>query len=172
MKTKRAGLRTVLRKIEQPADRSSLFHWMVEHHDQLLARANEARLVWADLCATFTELGLTNRDGQPASQKIARLTWYRARKVVADKQVRAARKAATGLAPRSLMPSASPRARTPIEHMRSSRSEAPAINTPSPIPLPKAGSDTSTRAGGLISDEQVAAKKARMMRTLAERSGR
>lgn len=172
MKTKRAGLRAVLRKIEQPADRSSLFHWMVEHHDELLARANEARLVWVDLCATFAELGLTNRDGQPASQKTARLTWYRARKAVAEKRTRTARAALTGLSPRSLMPSASPRARTPIETTRSSSSAAPATNTPSAIPLPTTRSDAPAGAGGPISDEQVAAKKARLMRTLAERSGR
>ena len=172
MKTKRSGTRAVLRKLDQSADHSTLFHWMVEHHDNMVARANGGRMRWTDLCVTFASLGLTTREGEPPDEMNARQTWYRVRKDVAQKRANATRAALTGLAPRSLMPSASPRARTPIENTRSPSSAAPAINTPSTIPLPKAGSDTPTGAGGLISDEQVAAKKARMMRTLAERSGR
>ena len=170
MKTKRAGLRAILRKIEQPADRSSLFHWMVEHHDELLATANEARLAWADLCASFTELGLTNRDGQPASQKTARLTWYRARKVVADKQARAARKVATGLSPRSLMPSASPRSRTPLEITRLVSSQAPPVGSQPSSSV--AVQSPPHNEGGPISEDAAKAKIARLRRTLEERSGR
>ena len=172
MKTKRAGVRAVLKQVRQRPDRSSLFHWMVQHHDQMLAEADGGKLIWPELCVTFAALGLTNQKGAPANEPTARKTWERARKEVAEKRTRSARAALTGLSPRSLMPSASPRTRTPIETTRSSSSTAPATNTPSAIPLPTAGSDAPTGAGGPISDEQVAAKKARLMRTLAERSGR
>lgn len=127
--TKRASLATILRKVERPADRSALFHWMVEHHDKLLAAGNGARLVWADLCVSFAEMGLTCRTGQPATPAVARLTWYRARKLVAQRQAAAQRRALTGLAPRSLMPSASPRARTPIENTKTSAATEPALST-------------------------------------------
>jgi len=172
MKTKRAGTRAVLQKLGQSADHSTLFHWMVEHHDSMVASANGGRIRWTDLCVTFTQLGLKTREGEPPDERNSRQTWYRVRKVVAEKRARTARAALTGLAPRSLMPSASPRARTPIETTRPSSSAAPTIGTPLAIPLPRTGSDAPTGAGGPISDEQVAAKKARMMRTLAERSGR
>jgi hypothetical protein len=172
MKIKRAGVRTILKQIAQRGDRSVLFHWMVEHHDEILDRAKGGKLIWGKLCVKFREHGLTNQLGQPVSERTARETWYQVRKVVAQRRADAERLAATGLAPRSLMPSASPRARTPIEHTRSPSSTAPATDTPSAIPLPNTGSDAPASAGGRISAEQAAAKKARLMRTLAERSGR
>jgi len=172
MKTKRTGVRALLKQVRQRPDRSSLFHWMVQHHDQMLAEADGGKLIWPELCVTFASLGLTNQKGEPANEPTARKTWERARKEVAEKRIRTARTAMTGPAPRSLMPSASSRARVPIETTRSSSSTAPTTSTPSTIPLPTARSDTPAGAGGSISDEQVAAKKARLMRTLAERSGR
>jgi hypothetical protein len=172
MKTKRAGVRSILNQVRQRDDRSSLFHFMVKHHDRLVAEAAGGKFIWPKLCLTFAALGLTNQKGEPANEETARKTWQRARREVAEKRTRVARAALTGLAPRSLMPSASPRARTPIENTRSPSSTAPATDNPSAIPLPNAGSDTSASAGGRISAEQAAAKKARLMRTLAERSGR
>jgi len=41
MRTKRAGVNAVLTQIEQSADRSTLFYWMVEHHDEMLAKASK-----------------------------------------------------------------------------------------------------------------------------------
>jgi hypothetical protein len=172
MKTKRAGVRSILNQVRQRDDRSSLFHFMVEHHDRLVGEAAGGKFIWPKLCLTFAALGLTNQKGEPTNEETARKTWQRARREVAEKRTRVARAALTGLAPRSLMPSASPGARTPIENTRLPSSTAPETNTASAIPLPNIGSDASARAGGPISDEQVAAKKARMMRTLAERSGR
>lgn len=155
--TKHSGLKAILRKIERPADRSPLFHWMVEHHDELIAAANGARLIWADLCASFTALGLTCRTGQPATPAVARTTWYRARKLVAQRQARAQRKALTGMAPRSLMPSASPRARTPIE----------TIPTPAPSAERTVGPDGRIR----LTDAEVQVKMDRLRKTMMERSG-
>ena len=172
MKIKRAGVRTILKQIAQRGDRSVLFHWMVEHHDEMLDRAKGGKLIWGELCVTFREHGLTNQLGQPVSERTARETWYQVRKVVAQRRADAERLAATGLAPRSLMPSASPRARTPIEYTRSSSSAAPTTSTPSTIPLPSNGRGTPTDAGGSVSDEEVEARMARLRRTLEERSGR
>ena len=159
--TKHPGLAAILRKIERPADRSTLFHWMVEHHDKLTAAAGGGRLVWADLCASFTAMGLTCRTGQPATPAVARTTWYRARQFVAAKKAQAQRQALLGPAARSLMPSASPRARTPIERTFAA-----------PIPLPGMGADSSVAPRKLLSAEEVQAKRDRLRRVMAERSGR
>ena len=152
--TNRTGLAAILRKIEHPADRSTLFHWMVEHHDELTASADGARLVWADLCASFADMGLTCRTGQPATPAVARMTWYRARKFVAHKRLLAQRQALTGLAPRSLMPSASPRPRTPIEKT------SPAVTAERTV-----GPDGRVR----LTDAEVRAKMDRLRKTMAER---
>ncbi len=125
MKTKRSGSRAILKQVEQRGDRSPLFHWMVEHHDEMLAKAKGGKLIWVELCVAFREHGLTNRLGLPASERTTREVWYQARKAVAQQRADAARQKATGLAPRSLMPSASPRPRTPIEITRPVSSQAP-----------------------------------------------
>ncbi len=129
---------------------------MVEHHDDLTAAANGARLVWADLCASFADMGLTCRTGQPATPDVARMTWYRARKLVAQRQAAAQRRALTGLAPRSLMPSASPRDRVPIERTRPTAAVEATV-----------GPDGRRR----LTDEEVQAKLDRLRKTMAERSG-
>ncbi len=73
MKIKRAGVRTILKQIAQRGDRSFLFHWMVEHHDEMLDRAKGGKLIWGELCVTFREHGLTNQLGQPCrSERPAR----------------------------------------------------------------------------------------------------
>lgn len=76
-------IKTVLSEIANGDDRSSLFWWLVEHHDEIMAAANGRRMQWRRLCARFAELGLTDRTGKPATEKLARLTWFRARQEVA-----------------------------------------------------------------------------------------
>ncbi len=129
----------------------------MEHHDELTAAANGARLLWADLCASFAEMGLTCRTGQPASPAVARMTWYRARRLVAQRQVAAQRRALTGLVPRSLMPSASPRDRVPIETTR----------PPTAAVEVTVGPDGRRR----LTDAEVQVKLDRLRKTMAERSG-
>jgi hypothetical protein len=82
----------VLREITHSADRSSLFWWMVENHDELANAANGRRLQWTRLCAQFAELGLTDANGNPASEWTARKTWERARRAVAKARELAAAK--------------------------------------------------------------------------------
>ena len=92
MSRNRKGLRAVLREITQSADRSSLFWWMVEHHDELKTTASGRRLQWAALCTRFAELSLTDINGKPASPRTARETWLRARRAVEEANRRLAAK--------------------------------------------------------------------------------
>ncbi len=83
MSKRTKGLRTVLREITHSAERSPLFWWMVENHDELAAAAAQRRLRWPRLCARFAELKLTDVTGKVASERTARATWGRARREVA-----------------------------------------------------------------------------------------
>jgi hypothetical protein len=92
MSNDRKGLRAVLREIAHSAERSPLFWWMVEHHDQLAQAADGRRLRWKQLCERFAGLGLTDVNGKVASERTARATWARARRAVAEARERAAAK--------------------------------------------------------------------------------
>ncbi len=157
MKTKRAGVKTILAQIDQSADRSSLFYWMVAHHDELVVRAKGRKLRWVELCVTFGTLGLTNRQGEIATEQAARQTWYRVRKEVARQRAYVAAKVATGPSPRSLLPSAVPATWRPT----------PVIPSPPPAsvasPTPGAGPQVSANAAETL---------ARLRRHVNERSGR
>lgn len=64
----------------RPGNRSPLFWWMVEHHNEVVASLEGRRMNWKALCARFAELGLTDLTGTPATERSARQTWGRARK--------------------------------------------------------------------------------------------
>jgi hypothetical protein len=57
---------------------------MVENHDELANAASGRRLQWTRLCARFAEVGLTDANGNPASERTARKTWERVRRAVAE----------------------------------------------------------------------------------------
>ena len=170
MKTKRAGVKAILTQVGQSADRSSLFHWMVEHHDELLANAKGRKMNWIELCVSFGTLGLTNQQGEIATERTARETWYRARKEVARLRAYAARQAATGFSGRSSLPSAAPVGRQPTPLPQSTAPLASAVkpqpNTPNSI------GDTMRGVEGPVSEEVAKARVAELRRTLEERSGR
>jgi hypothetical protein len=90
MSNDRKGLRAVLQEIARSAERSPLFWWMVEHHDELAQAAEGRRLRWKQLCECFAGLGLTDVNGRVASERTARATWARARRAVAETRERAA----------------------------------------------------------------------------------
>jgi len=169
MKTKRAGVRAILTQIEQSADRSSLFHWMVEHHDELLAKAKGRKMRWVELSVTFGRLGLTNQQGEIATERTARETWYRARKEVARLHGYAARRAATGLSGRRLLPSAAPASWQPTPTPQGSTSSAGQS-------LPAGVSGEGTLAPAQHSGEPGMtvgqARLAALRQALNERSGR
>ena len=77
------GLRGVVREITHGANRSSLFWWMVENHDQLASAVGGRHLQWTRLCARFAKLGLTDANGHAPSEQTARKTWQRVRRAVA-----------------------------------------------------------------------------------------
>lgn len=90
MAKKQKALRVILREITYSADRSSLFWWMVENHAELVAASAGRRLQWRPLCDRFARLGLTDHSGQVASERTARATWERARRVIAETRKREA----------------------------------------------------------------------------------
>ena len=92
MSRNRKGLRAVLREITYSADRSALFWWMVEHHDELAQAAQGRRLRWKPLCERFAALGLTDVKGRVPSERTARATWGRARRAVGEAYAQAATK--------------------------------------------------------------------------------
>ena len=169
MKTKRAGVRAILIQIEQSADRSSLFHWMVEHHDELLAKAKGRKLRWVELCVTFGKLGLTNQQGEIATERTARETWYRARKEVARLHSYAARKAATGLSSRRLLPSAAPASWQPTPNTQSSR---PSAGQSLPTGVSGEGTTVPVQPSGETGMTVGQARLAALRQALNERSGR
>jgi hypothetical protein len=77
------GLRGVVREITHGANRSSLFWWMVENHDQLASAVGGRRLQWTRLCARFAKLDLTDANSHAPSEQTARKTWQRVRRAVA-----------------------------------------------------------------------------------------
>lgn len=212
MMTKRSALKAVLGDIKRPPDRSALFYWLVDHHDELATASRARPMPWGSLCARFQSLGLTNRDGNPVTEETARKTWRRARAFVARQQTAetALREAeAYGRATGSPSPVRHP-SRVAVHWQPTPASQVPAHAAP-PQPLPAAAqterpgllarigrsvldrsnrpveqpgkaADASLAAdltssdlpkeGGPLTPEQVKAMKARLQRTLDERSGR
>jgi hypothetical protein len=74
----------ILQEVARGGDRSSLFWFLVKHHDELLGQAEGKRFQWEALCERFAQHGLTDARGETANPKTARQTWLRARKAVAE----------------------------------------------------------------------------------------
>lgn len=169
-------------KIEQSADRSTLFYWMVEQHDGMLAKAKGRKLRWVELCTTFETLGLTNQHGEVASVRTARETWYQARKYVALDRSHAASLAATGFVPRQPAAPVSVRSRAPSswrpeQVLAQNPPNTAEVTGAGPMPDPQSvprDSSPSTMPGvaGPVSDDVVEARMAAFRRELDERSGR
>jgi len=104
------GRDAILKKIARPKTRSALFWWLFDNHDIVRRTANGNRLAWEELCSSFAEQGITDRNGRPPSPATARKTWQRVRKErarldarrTAEEAAQAARRAAD---PRNKMPS-------------------------------------------------------------------
>jgi hypothetical protein len=81
-------LQAILEEVARGGERSSLFWFLVKHHDELLRQAEGKRLRWHALCERFAQHGLTDARGEVATTKTARQTWLRARKAVAEAKKR------------------------------------------------------------------------------------
>jgi hypothetical protein len=84
----RRQTKAILKAIARGEDRSSLFWWMVEHHDEILAAAEGRRIQWGTFCAEATRLGLTDTKGKPPTTRNARETWRQARRAVEEARER------------------------------------------------------------------------------------
>jgi hypothetical protein len=153
--------------VERNKLRSSLFRWMVKHHDEWVQRWNGQKIDWRTSCEELTELGLTDTRGRPATERNARETWLQARKFVA-----ANRKAAAAQPPRAGYPS------------RIDKEWRPANAPPPAAPLAPAGVPAVWSPGPqnqLLAVRKTApeekkpfdpkAQKARLRRIIDERTG-
>jgi hypothetical protein len=100
----------ILAQVERPYERSSLFEWLMTHHDEMVAAADGRRIEWSRLCGEFAKVGLTGADRKPANAATARKTWQRVRKEHARIEAlraaeRAERERRTATNPRRDMPS-------------------------------------------------------------------
>jgi hypothetical protein len=83
MTRRKRDTRALLKLIEHSEERSPLFWWMVEHHDDMLATAHGKRIRWAPVCLKLAALGLVDTRGLAPTERNARETWLQARKAVA-----------------------------------------------------------------------------------------
>jgi hypothetical protein len=96
----RAGS-AILAQVERPYERSSLFEWLMTHHDEMVAAADGRRIEWSRLCGEFAKVGLTGADRKPANAATARETWQRVRKEHARIARGVPRRTRVGTCPRS-----------------------------------------------------------------------
>ena len=120
MGKKRPGLGAILRNVARGPERSSLFYYLYDNHDDIARAAAGRRIRWEPLVADFKDLDLTDGAGKPATAETARKTWLKVRQEILKQ--RALR--ATGM--------------LPIAGSR--RPKAPAGWVPSGIPQPNAPS--------------------------------
>jgi hypothetical protein len=88
METDRKHLDQVLATLRRNGKRSTLFHWLAEHHDELLEAIAGERIDWQTAADCFKEAGLTDATGRPATPQGARASWYKVRRLVATRRER------------------------------------------------------------------------------------
>lgn len=86
MGTNKRGLRAILKAIEHGPERSSLFWYMLDNHEDLARAAARTRIRWAPLAQQFAALGLLDGDGKTPTAENARRTWWNFRKEVAKRK--------------------------------------------------------------------------------------
>ena len=69
----------VLENIARPKNRSPLFWWMLERHDEIVEFAVGWWMDWKGFIAGATELGITDTLGRPVKERNARETWRQVR---------------------------------------------------------------------------------------------
>jgi len=109
MATDREHLQLILRDLARSEERSPLFYWLLEHHDQIIAAQEGKRIRWAKMVARLGAAGLTDVTGKAATARTARETWYRVRKVIAGR-----RSDQHGPRPAATMPSKLPKSARPL----------------------------------------------------------
>lgn len=97
MSSKRAGLGVILKAVARGPERSLLFYYLYDNHDDIVRAAMGRRIRWEHLAARLHDLALLDGAGQRPTAKTTRKTWWKVRKeVVKQRTLRS-----TGMLPRS-----------------------------------------------------------------------
>ena len=110
MQTRTRGASVILSRVEKPYERSTLFEWLLTHHDEMVAAAGGRRIEWIVFAPTFVTRGLPVATGGADQCRTARMTWWRVRKEHARIEAlraaeRADRERRAAASPRRDMPS-------------------------------------------------------------------
>jgi hypothetical protein len=122
MTQRRRDTKAILRIVARSERRSPLFHWMVEHHDELVEASGRDGIQWASFCAEAAKRGLTDTRGLPPAPDNARKTWAQARRAV-----REARAELAARPPKPVYPSRMPKGWVPPEILAAIESGNPAV---------------------------------------------
>jgi hypothetical protein len=87
MSKKRQDVQDVIDYLLQGPNRSSLFWWLVDHHDELAEAAGTKPIRWGPLAVRLASYGLTDRENKAATPETVRQTWKRARRFVVEEAV-------------------------------------------------------------------------------------
>ena len=82
MGKKQPGLGAILKIAARGPERSSLFYYLYDNHDEIARASAGRRIRWEPMAVSFISLALTDGDGKPASAATARKTWGKVRKEV------------------------------------------------------------------------------------------
>lgn len=82
----RSGLGAVLRDIARGPERSSLFYWLYDSHDEIVQASLGRRIRWKPIAAHAGKLGLTDGDDKPPTAERVRQTWFGVRREVAKQR--------------------------------------------------------------------------------------
>ena len=82
MGKKRPGLGAVLQIVARGPERSSLFYYLYDNHDEIARASAGRRIRWQPMAARLNELDLTDGHGKPATAEATRQTWIKVRKEV------------------------------------------------------------------------------------------
>ena len=159
MSPSKPGFAAIRKLAERGPEHSKLYEYLVQHFRRFSrATQNQKRVPWVDLAKLFSA-----EIGEPVTEVMARHTWSRVRQAAVRKKAAKAKIAAAHVpAVRSLMPSASPRDRVPIEYPR-----------PQPLPpKPAEPSGPASPTDRTPAEARADAHIARMKRHFAERDGR
>lgn len=102
----------ILRTIERNQRRSSLFWWLLDHHDDMVQAAQAGRINWTAFCIEAAHRGLTDTKGAVPTPENGRKTWSRVRRAVAEARQRQAAKPPPR--PGSVYPSRMPKNVRPV----------------------------------------------------------
>ena len=166
------AVRQVAALIERGPVHSTLYYWLLDHHDELARAAGVDPIHWGPLCEQFASLGLTDQNGAVASPATARQTWLRVRKAV--QRARLVR--ATGIKPRASGSSVVPPSIPAMLASRAPGSTAVVGTTalpasPAANPTVEIG-DTKPGVAGPVGREVAKARIAEVRQSLNARSGR